>query len=168
MLAEFFTLSTGVLLLLAGWRLFWLVTGLGAALLSWKALEVVLGGGWLELALSVAIGLVFGWLAVKFVRLMALLAGFVAGVFLLPSAGRALGLNIGWFALALAGGVGGVILVALALGWGLVLATAFAGALILSDGLRTSLGLSDTVANVILLILLALGVAWQGSSMRRN
>lgn len=136
--------------------------------MSWKALELVLDGGWLELALSAVIGLVLGWLAVKFVRLMALLAGFVAGAFFLPAAGRALGLNIGWFALALAGGTGGVILMALALGWGLVLATAFAGALILSEGLRTSLGLSDTVANIILLILLALGVAWQGSTMRRN
>jgi len=165
-LVEFLSLSTGLLLLLAGRRLFWLAVGLAAALLSWHFLHPTLGDGWLGLALPAGVGLLLGWLTVRFVRLAALLAGFLAGVLLLPAAGELLGLEVGWYALALAGGVGGMALVALAMKWGLVLATAFMGALILASGLRESLHLSAPAANVVLLILMALGVAWQGMGMR--
>ncbi len=168
MLVQFISLATGVLLLLAGRRLFWLAVGAAAALLSWKFLQPLLGGGWLGLALPATAGLLMGWLAVRFVRLMAMLAGFLAGVVLLPAAGELLRLEVGWFALALAGGVCGMTLTALALGWGLVLTTAFAGALTLANGLRDSLGLSAPAANVTLLVLLALGVAWQAGGFRRG
>jgi hypothetical protein len=168
MLIEWISLAAGVLLLLAGRRMFWLAIGLASFLLSWRALAALLGEGWLALALSLLAGLVCAWLTVRFVRLVALLAGFFVGAVLLPAGASLLGVNIGWYALALAGGVGGAVIVALALNWGLILATAFAGAGAIAEGLRTSLQLSAPMANVILLALLALGVAWQASQLKRR
>ena len=168
MLLEMASMAAGLLLLLAGRRMFWLAVGLGAFLLSWRVLAALLGEGWLALGLSLLAGLVCAWLTVRFVRMVALLAGFLAGAVLLPAGASLLGVNIGWYALALAGGVGGAVIVALAMNWGLILATAFAGAGAIAEGLRLSLQLSAPAANVILLALLALGVAWQASQLRRR
>jgi hypothetical protein len=167
-LIEILSLAAGVLLLLAGRRLFWLAVGVAACLLSWRALGSLLGSGWLPLALSVLAGLACAWLTVRFVRTVALLTGFLAGAMLLPAGANLLGIETGWYALALAGGVLGAALVALAMNWGLILATAFAGAGAIAEGLRGSLALSAPAANVILLALLALGVAWQSSQLRRR
>ena len=107
MLLEILSLGAGVLLLLAGRRLFWLAVGLAACLLSWQALAALLGYGWLALALSLLAGLACAWLTVRFVRTVALLTGFLVGAILLPAGANLLGVEIGWYALALAGGVGG-------------------------------------------------------------
>jgi hypothetical protein len=167
-LIEILSLGAGVLLLLAGRRMFWLAVGLAACLLSWQALASLLGSGWLALVLSLLAGVACAWLTVRFVRTVALLAGFLVGAILLPAGANLLGIEIGWYALALAGGVLGAVLVALAMNWGLILATAFAGAGAIAEGLRSSLALSAPMANVILLALLALGVAWQGSQLRKR
>jgi hypothetical protein len=167
-LIELISLAVGVLLLLAGRRLFWLAIGLAACLLSWRALASLLGSGWIALVLSVLAGLACAWLTVRFVRMVALVTGFLAGAILLPAGASLLGIDIGWYALALAGGVLGAVLVALAMSWGLILATAFAGAGAIADGLRGSLALSAPAANVILLALLALGVTWQASQLKRR
>ena len=157
-----------MLLLLAGRRMFWLAVGLAACLLSWRALAAFFGAGWIPLALSLLLGVACAWLTVRFVRTVALLAGFLVGAILLPAGAGLLGIDIGWYALALAGGVVGAVLVAMAMNWGLILATAFAGAGAIAEGLRGSLALSASAANVILLTLLALGVAWQASQLRRR
>jgi hypothetical protein len=167
-LIDMISLATGVLLLLAGRRLFWLAVGLAACLLTWRALASLLGEGWISLGLSLLAGLACAWLTVRFVRTVALMAGFLVGAILLPAGASLLGIDVGWYALALTGGVGGAVLVALAMNWGLILATAFAGAGAIAEGLRASLALSAPVANVILLALLALGVTWQASQLRRR
>ena len=61
---------------------------------------------------------------------MVVLAGRASwsGAVLLPAGASLLGVNIGWYALALAGGVGGAVIVALAMNWGLILAMVFTGA----------------------------------------
>ena len=115
MLIEILSLAAGVLLLLAGRRLFWLAVGMAACLLSWRALASLLGSGWLPLALSVLAGLACAWLTVRFVRTVALLTGFLAGAMLLPAGANLLGIETGWYALALAGGLAAGL--AIAISW---------------------------------------------------
>jgi hypothetical protein len=161
-------LLAGVLLLLAGRRLFWLAVGLAAFVFSLQLTSGLLGEGSLAWIASGVIGLAAAWLAVKFLRSLAYLLGFLAGAILLPAASASIGLDVGWYVLALAGGVLGFVLVALTLQWGLVLITAFAGAEALSQGVQSSLALKEPTANVLFLLLLALGIAWQGARVRQQ
>lgn len=168
MIIHILSLLAGVLLLLAGRRLFWLAAGLTAFLFSWQLSSSLFGGGSLVWLTSAAIGLIFAWLAVKFFRSLTYFFGFLAGAIILPAVSALIGLDIGWYALALAGGVTGFILVAVTLHWGLILITAFAGAEALSQGVQSSLALNNPTTNIIFLVLLALGIAWQagGTQLR--
>jgi len=163
---DILSLLAGVLLLLAGRRLFWLAAGLTAFLLSWQITSDLLGSGLLVWAMSGVIGLVFAWLAVKFFRSLTYFFGFLAGAIILPAVAALIGLDMGWYVLALTGGVMGFVLVALTLHWGLILITAFAGAEALSQGVQSSLALNNPTTNILFLVLLALGIAWQAGGMQ--
>ena len=53
-------------------------------------------------------------------------------------------------------------------GWGLVLLTAFIGGSVLASGAREALSLAAPATNILFLLLLILGVTWQGSQLREQ
>ena len=72
------------------------------------------------------------------------------------------------FVVAIIGGAIGLILVAIAFDWGLILITAWAGASAVTFALQNWATLSDTFSTLIFLVLMVVGVFWQASRKRRN
>ena len=159
---------TGLLLLLAGRKMFWLAVALLAFLLSWKAVSLLAGDSLLALGVCLAASTLFAWLAVKFIRWSAYLFGVLGGAFAAPLILEALGIQVSWFLAAAIGGTTGLILVMLTINWGLILLTAFIGASVIGAGVRESLSLEAPPTNILFLLLLVLGVAWQGATLREK
>ena len=168
MLDGLIALVAGVLLLFFGKRLFWLAAALIAFLFGWQLFGDLLGPG-LSLIIAVVLGIVFAWLAIKFIRIAAYLVGFLAGAVALPLLMGVFGVDMSGLFLAGIGGAIGLILVAIAFDWGLILITAWAGASAVVFGLQKWIELADSlVATIIFFALLILGVGWQASRRRKN
>jgi hypothetical protein len=167
MLDGIIALVAGALLLFYGKRLFWMAAALVAFLFGWQLFGNLLGPG-LSLILAGVLGIVFAWLAIKFVKIAAYIIGFLAGAVALPFLVGIFGLEMSWFILALIGGAIGLILVAVAFDWGLILITAWAGASAITFGLQNWVSLSGTFATVVFLVLMIVGVFWQASRRRKG
>ncbi|MBE9474380.1 MAG: hypothetical protein IMY85_05775 [Chloroflexi bacterium] len=167
MLDGIIALVAGVLLLFYGKRLFWLAAALVAFLFGWQLFGNLLGPE-LSLILAGVLGIVFAWLAIKFVKIAAYIVGFLAGAVALPFLVGIFGLDMNWFFLALIGGAIGLILVAVAFDWGLILITAWAGASAISFALQNWVSMSGTFATVVFLVLMIVGVFWQASRRRKG
>jgi hypothetical protein len=167
MLDGIIALVAGALLLFYGKRLFWLAAALVAFLFGWQLFGNLFGPG-LSLILAGVLGIVFAWLAIKFVKIAAYIIGFLAGAVALPFLVGIFGLEMSWFILALIGGAIGLILVAVAFDWGLILITAWAGASAITFGLQNWVSLSGTFATVVFLVLMIVGIFWQASRKRKG
>jgi hypothetical protein len=167
MLDGIIALVAGMLLLFYGKRLFWLAAALIAFLFGWQLFGNLLGPG-LSLILAGVLGIVFAWLAIKFVKIAAYIVGFLAGAVALPFLMGIFGLDMSWFILALIGGAIGLILVAVAFDWGLILITAWAGASAITFALQNWVSMSGTFATVVFLVLMIVGVLWQASRKRKG
>jgi hypothetical protein len=168
MLDGVIALVAGVLLLFFGKRLFWLAAALIAFLFGWQLFGDLLGPEW-SLVLAVVLGIVFAWLAIKFIKIAAYIVGFLAGAAALPLLMGTFGVDMSGFILAGIGGAIGLILVAVAFDWGLILITAWAGASAVVFGLQKWNGLDDTLyGTIIFFALLIVGVVWQASRRRKN
>ena len=167
MLDGIIALVAGLLLLFFGKRLFWLAAALVAFLFGYQLFGNLLGPG-LSLLLAVVLGIIFAWLAIKFIKLAAFFVAFLAGAIALPYLMGIFGIEMTWFILALIGGAIGLILVAVAFDWGLILITAWAGASAITFGLQQWLTLDGTFGTVIFLVLMVVGVFWQASQRRKE
>jgi len=160
-------LVAGVLLLFYGKRLFWLAAALVAFLFGWDLFGALLGPE-ISLVLAVVLGIVFAWLAIKFVKIAAYIVGFLAGAVALFSLVGTFGFDMSRFILYGIGGAIGLILVAVAFDWGLILITAWAGASAIIFGLQNWTSMSSTLATVVFLALMIVGVFWQASRKRKG
>lgn len=167
MLDGIIALVAGLLLLFFGKRLFWLAAALVAFLFGYQLFGNLLGPG-LSLLLAVVLGIIFAWLAIKFIKYAAYFVAFLAGAIALPYLMGIFGIEMAWFILALIGGAIGLILVAVAFDWGLILITAWAGASAITFGLQQWLSLDGTFGTVIFLVLMVVGVFWQASKQRKE
>ncbi len=163
MLDGIIALVAGALLLFFGKRLFWLAAALVAFLFGWQLFDKFSLVPGLSLIISVIFGIVFAWLAIKFVRIVAYIVGFLAGAVALPFLVGIFGLEMSWFILALIGGAIGLILVAVAFDWGLILITAWAGASAIIFALQNWVTLSSTISTVVFLVLMILGIFSQAA-----
>ncbi|HUV27002.1 MAG TPA: hypothetical protein VMW34_06515 [Anaerolineales bacterium] len=159
-------LAAGLLLLFFGKRLLWLAAALVAFLFGLQLFGNLLGPG-LSLVLAVILGIVFAWLAIKFIRLAAYFIAFLAGAISLPYLMGIFGVDMSWLFLVLIGGAIGLILIAVAFDWGLILITTWAGASAITFGLQQWLTLDGTFGTVIFLVLMVVGVFWQASKRRK-
>ena len=160
-------LVAGLLLLFFGKRLFWLAAGLVAFLFGYQLFGNLFGVWW-SLLIGVILGIIFAWLSIKFIKMAAYFIAFLAGAIALPFLMGIFGIEMSWFFLALIGGAIGLILVAVAFDWGLILITAWAGASAVTFGLKQWLTLDGTIGLVVFLVLMVVGVFWQASQRRKE
>lgn len=166
--ASVITLAAGVILLFFGRRYFWLAAGLVAFLFGWQFFDKRIGDGWTAVLMGSAAGIIFAWLAVKFIRAVAHMIGFLAGALALPFFLGIFGIELHWLLSAVIGGAIGLVLIAAAFGWGLVLLTSWVGAGAVSSSLQGWLELGETVAGVLFIALLLFGVVYQTHRRRRK
>lgn len=160
-------IAAGVLLLFFGKRLFWLAAALVAFLFGWQFFGNLLGPG-ITLFLSVLLGVIFAWLAIKFIRTAAYFIAFLAGAIALPFLFGIFGVDMSWFILAGIGGLIGLILVAVAFDWGLIMVTAWAGASAITFGIEKWYSLDSTLGTLVFLVLIVLGIFWQSANRRKG
>ena len=158
----------GVALLFFGRRAFWLfVAGAGfvAGLsLTNNFLEVPESVG---LIIGIGIGLLAALLAVFVQRFAINLAGFLVGGYIALQLLPMLNIDGGWWATVLTfvvGGIIGVILVGMFLDWALISLSSLAGAALVTDALNLSSGLGMAA----FVVLIVIGVVFQGRELRGN
>ena len=159
---------TGIILLFFGRRMFWLAAGLLAFLFGWQFLQNLIGDGLTPIIVSLGLGILFAWLAIRLVKTVAYVAAFLAGALALPYFLSIFGTDLSWVWMALIGGLLGLIVIAMAFNWGLVLLTAWAGASAVSGGLQSGLEMSEAAAGLIFIALLLFGIIYQVSHQRRR
>jgi hypothetical protein len=162
----FIAIVAGVLLLFFGKRLFWLAAALVAFLFGWQFFGNLLGPEF-TILLSLILGILFAWLSIKFIKTAAYFIAFLAGAIALPFLVGIFGIDMSWFILAGIGGVIGLILVAVAFDWGLILVTAWAGASAITFGIEKWYILDSSMATLVFLTLLVLGIFWQAANRRK-
>lgn len=167
MLDGLIALIAGGLLLFFGKRLFWLAAALVAFLFGWQLFGDLLGPMW-SLVVAVVLGILFAWLAIKFIKITVYMVGFLAGAAALPFLAGTFGVDMSGLVLAIIGGAIGLILVAVAFDWGLILITAWAGASAVTFALQNWVSMSDTFSTVVFLVLMIVGVFWQASQKRKR
>jgi hypothetical protein len=160
------SLAAGLLLLFAGRRFFWLAAALVAFLFVFNLFENLFGGGWLGLILAVIAGGVFAWLATKFIKIVGYIVGALAGSIGLPIFLNMLGINWGWFWMALIGAIIGFVLMMYLFDWGLIVLTSWAGANAVAGKLTGQWSLSTVVESLIFVVLLAAGIFVQAGQKK--
>ena len=162
-------MTAGLLLLLFGKRLFWLAAGLVVFMFTYQVFENFFDASILwSLILGLILGIIFAWLAIKFIKITVYMVGFLAGAAALPFLAGTFGVDMSGLVLAIIGGAIGLILVAVAFDWGLILITAWAGASAVTFALQNWVSMSDTFSTVVFLVLMIVGVFWQASQKRKR
>jgi hypothetical protein len=160
------SIAAGLLLLFAGRRFFWLAAGLVAFLFTFSLFEALFGGGLFGFIAAIIAGAVLAWLATRFIRIVGYIIGALAGAVGLPIFLGFFGINFGWLLMALAGAAIGFLLMLFLFDWGILLLTAWAGANAVAGNVEQWFRLGATLATIVFVVLLVLGVAVQAGQMR--
>lgn len=164
----------GILLLFFGHRLFWLLAAIVGFLFGLQ-LAAEIGGawpGWLQILVSIALGLIMAIIAIVSVRIAAMIVGFLIGWIVIGEAMAALGISLGsinWIMLVLGGIIGAVIALAV-FDLGLIVLTSLAGATTIVGALVALTGSGPRNPALILLgiVLAIIGIIFQWRNMERE
>lgn len=167
-IVSIFDLILGVVLLVAGRRLFWLLVGGIGFVIGVMLAQQFFHGSELTIVLAgLVLGIIFALLAVFLESIAIGIAGFLGGGYVLLSIAGMLGLNqnnlMTWVIFAV-GGVIGVILVAVLFSWAIITISSLAGA----SMVVTAFGMTAATAGLVFIGLVIAGVLIQGTAMRRE
>ena len=155
----------GVGLLFFGRRAFWLFVA-GAGFVAGLSLTNRLfeGPDWVGVTVGLVIGLLAALLAIAVQRFAIGMAGFLVGGYIALQVLPALNLESGWATVLafIIGGVIGIIMVGMFLGWALISLSSLAGAALIVNALNLDSGLDI----LIFIILVVVGVVFQARDLR--
>ena len=167
-LPEAVALVAGILLLVLGYRLFWLFVGGTGFLAGYSLAERFFEGhsGWVILATSLAAGALGVLLALLLGKMAVAAAGFFAGAWLGTQGAVALGSPSasGFWLGFVAGGILGALLLTLLFDWTLILFTSLAGAALFVQALHRGVVLSA----LLFVVLVAAGLFVQSRLKLRH
>lgn len=160
-------LVLGILVLLAGRRLFWMfVAGLGFLVaFALMARLMASAGDWLAILVSLVVGALGALLAVYLQRLAIGLAGFLSGGYVLSYLLEVFGVQAAlpeWLPF-LVGGVLGALLLGSLFDWGLILLSALIGATLIAQVLDVDTLLRSSVYVVLTMS----GILYQAQGLRQ-
>jgi hypothetical protein len=156
-------LMTGVLLLLAGRRLFWVSVACVGFIVAYRyTVEAgVPGPAWIIWAVPLGIGLLGAIVALVYQKLAVILVGFMIGGLVVTDLFHLIGFHGGslsWMIL-LAGGLVGAIALLFVFDWALIVLSSLAGAFVIVQ----STGLDNAGGNITFVILAVLGMIVQAA-----
>jgi hypothetical protein len=154
----------GIGLLFFGRRAFWLFVAAAGFLAGLTLANRLLEGPeWVGLFVGIAIGLLSALVAVAVQRIAFGFAGFLAGGYIALQVLPLFNLESGWATVLafIAGGVLGIIMVEMFLGWALISLSSLAGAALIVDALSFNAGLGT----VVFIILAVVGIVFQAREM---
>ena len=157
----------GAALLFFGRKVFWLfVAGVGFVAGMSLAANLFHGSEELSIIVGIVIGLIAALLALFVQHFAISLAGFLAGGYLAMQILPMLNIEVDgalWIVF-IVGGIIGVILVNAVLDWALILLSTLAGASLMVDAFN----LSDVIALVVFILLIATGIVYQSREIRKD
>jgi len=164
----FVEVLTGLVLLLAGRRLYWFFIGIAGFVLGVSVASYFFKGEsqWVVLLIALAAGLVGALLARSLQKLALMVAGFIAGGYALATLFKLLKFNLPvetWL-LYLVGGIIGVSLVLFLFEWALMILSSATGATLLVDAFKPA----PPVTIVLFVILVCAGVLFQAGLLTRK
>ncbi|MBU1340785.1 MAG: TMEM198/TM7SF3 family protein, partial [Proteobacteria bacterium] len=132
-------LMTGVLLLLAGRRLFWVSVACVGFIVAYRfTVETgVPGPAWITWAAPLGIGLIGAIVALVYQKVAVILIGFMIGGLVVTDLFQLLGVhggNLSWLVL-LAGGLAGAIAMLFVFDWALIVLSSLAGAFVITPSM---------------------------------
>jgi len=156
----------GIALLIAGNRLFWLFVGVMGFILGLYLAGLLFKGQpeWVFIVASLAFGLVGAVLARSFQQLMVVLAGFVAGGYIISSLINMFHFNIPvspQILFVLCGLVGAALVTSL-FDWAVIVLSSISGAALVVDNLK----MGQQTAAILILILMIIGIAIQAGWLK--
>jgi hypothetical protein len=148
----------GVMLLVLGWKLFWLFVGVLGFVAGLQAAQLFLGPQpfWMLWAAGLICGVIGAILALFFQHLAIAVGGFVAGSAITHHLMTMLGYSAG-LPIVLVGGVVGAVALYLLFDWALIALSSVAGAAFIVDALGSRL----PYAPALVMVLAAAGVIFQ-------
>jgi hypothetical protein len=159
----------GLALLVFGRRLFWLFVGGMGFVLGVILVSMFLKGQseWVTLAAALAAGLIGAVLARSFQQIMLVVAGFVAGGYVITTLAKLLALNLdpnAWGLFVIGGLVGAALVISL-FDWALIVLSSISGSTLIVDTLQPG----RQYITILFLVLLTLGIVFQAGwlSQRR-
>ncbi len=161
-------LVLGIVLLVAGRRLFWLLVGAIGFVIGVMLATRFFHGSELTLVLAgLVLGIIFALLAIFLESIAIGIAGFLGGGYVLLSIAGMLGLDRGgistWI-IFVVGGILGVILVALLFSWALITISSLSGASMVIG----AFGMTAATGGLVFIGLVIAGVLIQGTALRRE
>lgn len=162
-----FNVLVGIGFLFFGRKAFWFFVAAAGFLAGLSlANNMQQGPEWVGLVVGLVIGLIAALLALAVQRFAIGFAGFLIGGYIALRALPLLNLEEGWSAVVafLIGGVIGIILVGMFLGWALISLSSLAGAALIVDALNMDAGLGS----VVFIILVVVGVVFQARDLRAH
>jgi hypothetical protein len=161
------SIVAGLLLLFAGRKFFWLAAGLAAFVFGMNLFQAMFKDvGLLGLIISVIGGVVLGWLAVKFIKMVGYIVGALAGAAALPLLLALFGITWNWLLMALIGALIGFLLVRFFFDWGLIIMTAWIGANSVVSSLNGMVKLGTFITSIGFLILMVAGILTQRAMLK--
>ncbi|MDX2455510.1 DUF4203 domain-containing protein [Desulfosarcina sp.] len=150
--------ASGVVLLVLGWKLFWLFVGVLGFAAGLQAAQLVFGPQpfWVLWAAGLVCGIIGAILALFFQKLAIGIGGFVAGSIIALHLTLMMGYDPGAL-VALIGGVVGVVALYLLFDWALIILSSVAGATFIIE----ALGRHSPYASVLSAVLVAAGIIFQ-------
>jgi hypothetical protein len=156
----------GAIVLILGRKLYWLFVAVAGFVLGMALAPRFISGGsqWVILVIALAAGLLGALLAVFLQQAALAVAGFIGGGYV----GYVLAGMMGWEAgrllwvPALIGAIVGVVLVVALFEWALIILSSLIGAGLIVEATR----LSTTIAGLLFVALLVVGIAIQAGMMR--
>jgi hypothetical protein len=167
-ITAFFSMILGILLLFFGRRLFWLFVGV-AGFIAGLTLVPQLISGQSELALlliALIAGIIGAVLSIMFEGLAILVAGFLAGGYLMTTLAVSTGSSVSTepSVIYIIGGILGLIMVAVFFDWAIIILSVLLGAEILMPYLH----ISGSVYWLVFLVLVLVGTAVQAGIWHRR
>jgi len=164
----FFSMVLGILLLFFGRRLFWLFVGV-AGFIAGLTLGPQLISGQSELAIlliAIITGVIGAFLAIMLEGLAILIAGFLAGGYLMTALVVSIGISVSVepSVIYIIGGIIGLLLVALLFDWAIIILSALLGPQILMPLLH----ISGSVYWLVFLLIVVAGIAVQAGIWHRR
>ena len=166
----FFEAIVGMVLLLSGRRLYWLFIGIAGFALGVGVASYFFKGEsqWLVLLIALVAGLAGALLANTLQKLALMVAGFVAGAYVLATLLRLLKfhLPVEIWVFYLVGGIIGAAIVLLLFDWALIILSSISGAILIVDAFK----FGPTLTLLLFLILAVVGILFQSGMLthRKN
>lgn len=150
--------ASGVLLLVLGWKLFWLFVGVVGFVAGLQAVQLYIEPQpfWVLWAVGLVCGIIGAILALFFQKLAIVIGGFVAGSIIALHLALMMGHHPGAL-VPLIGGVVGAVALYLLFDWALILLSSVAGAAFIVE----ALGRHAPYAPLLSAVLIAAGVIFQ-------